>query len=218
MGASQPTVSILVPYRPDGGQRDRVWAWCQAEWAKTGLELVVDDGDGPNFSLAQSVNRAARRATGDIFVTCGADFVPYPDVVREAVGYLKAFPWVQLFSNVCYLDETSTEQILATGEIGNPVVDVLTDRCMGIVAVPRATWEDIDGYDERFVGWGPEDHAFVNVLATLFGPGLTLGRYAVHLWHPPALQVEPNFDLYDTEYVPAIGDPERMRALVSGRR
>lgn len=219
MGSSQPSVSVLVPFRSDHGHRDRLWNWCRPLWEATGYELVVEDSAPEHpFALAEAVNRCARRATGDVFVTMGADVVPNTAAIDLAVEYLTDFPWVQPFRRVCYITEASTEEIITTGDIGNPDVELVTEGAAGLMCVPRATWQDVGGYDERFVGWGPEDHAFVNVVSTLYGAGLALGNYAVHLWHPPALRNEANFDFYESVYVPAIGDPDRMRAVLSGRR
>lgn len=49
--------------------------------------------------------------------------------------------------------------------------------------VPRAAWERLGGFDERFAGWGFEDMAFQSAACGLIGwerlPGAVL-----HLWHP----------------------------------
>jgi len=51
--------------------------------------------------------------------------------------------------------------------------------------VPRAAWERLGGFDERFAGWGWEDMAFQSAACGLIGyerePGSVL-----HLWHPRA--------------------------------
>jgi hypothetical protein len=50
-------------------------------------------------------------------------------------------------------------------------------------AVPRAAWETLGGFDERFAGWGWEDMAFQAAACGLVGHERIPGAL-VHLWHP----------------------------------
>jgi hypothetical protein len=64
------------------------------------------------------------------------------------------------------------------------------DVAMGreaLLGVRADVWDDLRGYDERFIGWGPEDCAFHYVLRTLYPAGCdnpTEGLFQ-SLWHPP---------------------------------
>lgn len=49
--------------------------------------------------------------------------------------------------------------------------------------VPRAVFDGIDGFDERFSGWGWEDLAFQSAVCGLFG-WERVGGAVLHLWHP----------------------------------
>ncbi len=48
----------------------------------------------------------------------------------------------------------------------------------------RNTFIVAGGFDERFIGWGGDDDAFVHALETLCGNYIKLGREVFHLWHP----------------------------------
>jgi hypothetical protein len=51
-------------------------------------------------------------------------------------------------------------------------------------AVTRQTLETVNGWDERFHGWGEEDPSMLAAIATLVGPKVAIDRTATHLWHP----------------------------------
>ena len=79
-------ISLLVPYRSDdGGARDINWEWLQKYWATELPEAEVvtgDDGSIP-FNRAASINVAARKAYGDIFVNMDADYWCHPSAIRR---------------------------------------------------------------------------------------------------------------------------------------
>jgi hypothetical protein len=50
-------------------------------------------------------------------------------------------------------------------------------------AVPRAAFDRLGGFDERFAGWGWEDLAFQSAAAGLIGTD-RIGGPLIHLWHP----------------------------------
>jgi hypothetical protein len=49
--------------------------------------------------------------------------------------------------------------------------------------MPRAVFDDLGGFDERFKGWGFEDMAFQSAICGLYGYERIPGD-VVHLWHP----------------------------------
>ena len=75
-------------------------------------------------------------------------------------------------------------------EIDDPAydMDVLVERTTPIswsccIAIPRAAWDRLGGFDERFVGWGFEDMAFQSAVCGLLGHERIEGD-VYHLWHP----------------------------------
>lgn len=65
-----------------------------------------------------------------------------------------------------------------------------------IVVVPRKLWQELGGFDDRFVGWGQEDVAFCHA-ARLIGGGIERVPGTVyHLWHPRSQYRHPGLASY----------------------
>lgn len=208
-------VSVLVPFRGDGGWRDSVWTHCRDIWNVLPYELVVgtDDGSGP-FSVAAAFNDAAGRASGDAFVLYGADQIPDRERVDWAVAQLDAHPWCALYANTAGYNKTSTHAILNGYDPARVPMGRSVPFCTGILAVRRDSWVK---FDERFYGWGCEDTAHRLALETLYGQPPTPTGTLRCLYHPaaPRDRFDANAALVG-EYEQAATSPERMRAYLTG--
>jgi len=60
----------------------------------------------------------------------------------------------------------------------------------GVLVMTRDAYEAIEGYDERFNGWGYEDNAFASKLRKFWGPSERTKGEVAHLWHPRGLDFE----------------------------
>lgn len=193
---------ILVPYRPDGGRRDRLWAWCATFWSQAGWPIYtgIDRSSGP-FNRAAAINAAARQAgPWSTAVIIDADTVA--PVYRVQAAALEAekhdgltLPYTQ--GHRMMLTEEQTDTILEADPLDRRVVDEPRWRNhsdpdpyqgfrSGVVICPRPLWNRVDGFDEGFVGWGGEDDAFADACDALGGPMTRLPGAVWHLWHPEA--------------------------------
>jgi hypothetical protein len=73
-------------------------------------------------------------------------------------------------------------------ELSRDEMDLIVERTNPVswsccIAVPRAVFEDLGGFDERFRGWGYEDMAFQSIIVGLYPWGRVEGD-VIHLWHP----------------------------------
>lgn len=177
-------ISVLVPYRGDGGWRDRVWNHCKSLWDDLPYELVIgeDPGTGP-FSVARAFNDAAARATGDVFVLYGADQLPDADRIEWAVAQLTTRQWAALYANTAGYGEKSTALILAGADPRSVPLGTPVPFCTGILAVRRDSWIR---FDERFTGWGCEDTAHRMALEALYGMSPEPTGTLRCLYHPAA--------------------------------
>jgi len=204
-------ISILIPFRclDKSSPRVKNVEWLKRYWAAQlpGAEIVI--GDDPDttklFSKSAAVNNAASKAKGDVFVIIDADgylkaesafycaeeirharklgrklwFVPYRQFYRlteEASRCLlqsdpaHPFPFPEPLASFFILGDTDPK----VGHWYGAMVQIM----------PREAFEMVGGWDERFRGWGGEDHAAMRAMDTLYGLHKTLPGQVLHIWHP----------------------------------
>jgi hypothetical protein len=219
-------LAILIPYRPDTPQRERIQATTSRLWAEQGIEPIYsDDGlDGPLFSFARAANRARAQSEADCLIVYNVDALPLSGEAlgRIVFGLADGVPWTAIFEGQRHFTPEQTEQLLA-GE--NPVTQVGPPRgpiAMGreaLLGIRADVFDDLRGYDERFVGWGLEDFAIHRVLSLLYPDGCDEPEYGLFqsLWHPhaPRTRFDANNALWH-RYL-AIEDPAEMRAFYLSR-
>lgn len=214
------TLSIVIPWRTDHGQRQRILDWALPRWEAFGYEVVLgaEAGEGP-FSCAQAVNDGVRRSSGDLIVLFGADHVPDHAALRRAEERLAVLAWAPLYSDTAVFSIADTEAILRGADPDDFTPEVSVPVCTGILAFHRSVYDEAGGWDERFHGWGCEDTAFRTVLEALHGR-VDPGPHQLRgLWHPPAPRdrFDANCELLSA-YIGAEGDPDAMRALIDERK
>lgn len=188
-------ISILFPFRGDGGWRDRVFATLQAYYGSLlpEAEICIGTSDGEPFSRSGARNDAFRQSTGDLLVINDADTFCWTPGLTEALRLVDegeekfALPYDVYFN----VNELWTDAWLRF----NGKVDVLGElpregyehRLLtaesGVLVLSREAWETVGGYDENFVGYGWEDNAFITALTRANGRGLKLHGTAYHLYH-----------------------------------
>lgn len=191
-------VSVVVPYRPDGGHRDRLWDWVSAWWRTwfPDYEMIIaDSGDEP-FNRGASRNAAVRRATGSTLIIADADTIPHPPGVETAVQFVAigSASWVIPYETERYynLSETATRRRLqfepnVLAPISEPWDEDDWEHKItswaGCLIVPRSSFWAAGGYPE-FERWGYEDDCFRTALDFVAGHHIRLPGFALHLWHP----------------------------------
>jgi len=192
-------LSILVPFRPTNPEFTRIWDWNHRRYKKIlpEAELIVE-GDGATkgeFNKAKAVNRAAAKATGDIYLIADVDLVMEKEDITAAVAALKDYALVIPHAEHSRVNQKGTEQILKSspeanvkpaGEDIEETKDLRHILTGGFQIIRRETFNAVNGFDERFVGWGGEDTAFAEAVTKAIGPGTRLEAKACHLWHPRA--------------------------------
>jgi len=191
---------IVIPRLADGGERDRLWDYCRRHWETElpTLEIVEGhhDGDGP-FNRSAAINRAAE-GEWDVLVILDADTVLDAEQVIRAIEEAEETGCLVLpYTARNMLSQAGTHQIL-DGFEGNWERFVQTrerNRVSCCVAVPRALWEAVGGFDERFKGWGGEDEAFEAACRAIGGVRRLQGANW-HLWHRPSPHHDTSTPLY----------------------
>lgn len=225
-------VSIVVPARVSGA-RARAWEWLRRRYAVLvpDWELIEVDVDG-EWSKGAVVNAGVGRASGAVLVVADADCVADHWTLLAAVDAARTTGWAVPFRQVIRLGRTRTDLVIAGDVIVTPVMVASDGQDPmrppypgkpggGIVVVSRDAWAAVGGMDPRFLGWGGEDYALADALATCVGkPWRTKSADMWHLWHPPAPgysergMATPNRILRE-RYRGARHDGPTMRALIA---
>lgn len=220
---------ILVPRREDHGPRDATWQWCKQWWRENLPELEIYEGHHTEglFNRSAAVNLAAKQAgKWDVALLIDSDVICDPEQVREAIEHAATWDGLVLaFSRRHNLNRHGSEAIMA-GEKGSWrrfIVRTYTEMASSAVAVNRATWDKVGGFDERFQGWGFEDSAFSLAVETFTGNTThKIEGELWHLWHPTAPEGKRGTPSYIANkslkeaYASALGDKTLTKRLMAG--
>lgn len=177
---------VLVPRRSDGGPRDRLWEFTRQRWDGEIHEGYHDDGP---FNRAAAINRAAANAgPWDVALVADADLILLDpaQASRACSEALRTGQLTYAHDRLVMTTESQMEAILAGA---NPDEATLGEtrhpNCWSqALAVPRPLWEAVGGFEERMIGWGWEDLAFMSACWALGGGVGRVKGQAFHLWHP----------------------------------
>lgn len=223
--------TVIVPYRPDHGHRDRLWEFLRDNyWNHQPHHIAVGEHiDGP-FNRSAAINTAADTDWDLAVITDSDTWVPAKQLHQALMtakisGRLTAaFDAVVELSHPC-TDDILTGRITLNGSFGANRVrtrDLETQSSM--LVIPRQLWDQVGGFDERFAGWGCEDNAFWQACRIYGGEPNRISGNAYHLWHSPAkgkhqgIEYKRNLNLWRRyQQATTITDLEAIRCLpVSG--
>lgn len=215
------TVSVLVPYRPDGGQRDRVWEYLKWEWKDHFPNWEVITGacpDGP-WVKALAVEDALSRASGKTLIISDADV--WCDGVEEAVFRVQDSQWAVPHTMVHRLSESATRDVMSSLPIDEDDLDELKhlgQLAGGMTVIRRRLYEEAP-LDPRFKGWGQEDQSAALAWRALGGVPWRGHDPLWHFWHPPmprknrSVGSDESVRLY-RRYLNASYNPVAMRRII----
>lgn len=223
-------ISALIPYKSDhGGIRDKNLYYIKKRYETLMLdvELIIGEDDGKLFNRSRAVNRAAFKATGDLFMVSDGDIFFGTKLIDKIIQIAALHPWIIPFSRGFKLSQKASEEVIRDGTIKLPAcLNQIEVECncnfygAFINVMSREAYETVGGMDERFKGWGGEEEAFVRALDTLVGKHFRMNETIFHLWHP---QAESNHsfrhqnDELKNRYIQAVDDAEAMKELIAER-
>lgn len=217
----RPAVSVIVPYRPDDGCRDRVWAWLKRRWSTTGWEVVTGTCPPGPWVKGIAVADAAARASGDVIVVADADCLSETGIGEAVDAVTSGARWAVPHTAVHRLSRHATSAVLDGGPIGGPLEQRPYKGVTGggIVVLSRDALAECP-MDPRFAGWGQEDQAWGLALTTLYGEPPRSTEPLWHLWHEPQDRLSRSTGsmggrMLLRQYQSAAGDPGRIRALLA---
>jgi len=234
-------VSVLIPYREQGGWRDRHLNTVMDHWRSalgdTGEVILGSCSADSPFNRSEACNDAFDGSIGSLIAIADADTLFDPNAITLATAAVtNGAPWVvphDMYYNATRewtqdfyaCDQKNREQKLRS--IVHPLhhEHALKNTISGMLVMSRDAFVTAGGMDQRFIGWGYEDDAFGYALWTLVGkPVRVLESFVVHLWHPRSdaenfkqPHILENKALM-LRYRSANMNPESMRELIGGNR
>lgn len=217
------TPVIVVPRRDDNGHRDRLWSFVRGHYEHLGWPIIEGHHTEGRFNRSAAINAAADTAGAwDVAVVIDSDSLADLDQVRAAADTASSTgAMVAAFDRFQQLSKRGTLRVL-DGHRGtwSPFVErTLKDGVSSCVAIPRALWDRVGGFDECFDGWGWEDVAFKFACEHHGGPLQRIPGDVWHLWHPRSSEratTDPQYLANQQRaraYKQAVGVDAAMRAL-----
>jgi hypothetical protein len=144
-------------------------------WDMAEIPVFTGDCEG-DWKRAHAVNAAVAQAVdADVILISDSDILlehPVTQTIWACDLALKHNAYVVAFTTLIYLDAKG-KQFWEQSRIWG-----------GVFAIPRALYDEVGGFDERFRGYGAEDKGFLACASTLGGDKQRLPGFAYHLDHP----------------------------------
>lgn len=193
-------IPVIVPYRSDNGARAENWMYIQAfywdnlKWAD---RYIGVSPDGP-FNISAARNHGAEQAGDwDVAIFADADSFVDADTLETAVAVARKTQQVVLpHSRWVNVRDEERHPFLVEGWLPfDPERTVYGGTRGSLYVIPRAAFEAVNGFDERFRGWGWEDTAFHKAVEGLYMPFIQFEGNVWHLEHErPSADVNRGFD------------------------
>lgn len=202
-------VSIIFPFRSDGGPRDHIFKWVREryEFQIPSAEVILGlDPGAPQFNRGAAINDGVSQSSGTVLVISDADVFVRTVNMRGALGLAARDPataWITPFSTFYVLTKPASEIVLN----GEPTQDVYVEELdwedrlppvpQGMFVMGREAFDSVGGFDAGFIGWGYEDNAFAHRARKKLRPFASLPGGCGHLWHPRTVNDgfnQPNID------------------------
>lgn len=183
-----------------------------------------------NFCKSKQINDGVRKATRDYLLITDIDVVLSKQDILDAINSLNkhccVIPYIVLYKlndkESMLIYENTPKADMPKPDLTRAEKILVNDRYQGVTVVRRVDFIKAGGYDERFIGWGSEDGAFLKALQTITEkPILRYKGTAFHLNHKTVenrLKMrDKNSGVYVREYNEAMNDKIKMLELLKKR-
>lgn len=185
--------SLCLPFQTDHGPRARIAGWLARYYQAICPEAsVVIGGAGDDEAINRSRlrNRIVAETTSEVVLLVDADCFVSRATILLAVAQLSPVLACVQCERAAYLSHDGTQALLARAPSAETTmaasyIESKLAVCHGLFfAVRRESFDRVGGFDERFIGWGEEDDAFVIAMRMLSGHVARIPATAYHLSHP----------------------------------
>lgn len=199
-------LAFLVPFRTDNGPRQEILDWVTARINFFFPSATVFIGDSPDgeFNRSAAINNALSKVEDqDVVVVNDADTTWNPSTIMNGIHSLSYdAKFVIPYDKYHIMDQPSSQKlrelpvhtVIDKTEFDYDIIAEANKHVYhappvsGLVMMKRVDFEDLGGFDERFIGWGEEDVAFVMKAKGKFGKPVRLQENIYHIWHPKSAE------------------------------
>ena len=148
--------SIIIPYRDRESHLKILLPKLYKYFEGKDYEIIVSEqDDNANFKIACVENIAYKYATGDILIFHQVDYIPGDDVSYELNDHQVVLPHHRGIFVDQNLQPRALDDIPSGYRIWRDEID--PNFYGGIIITSRAAFEQINGYNPMYIGWGNED-------------------------------------------------------------
>lgn len=227
MDIQKEKISVLIPYKKQNdSQREMLWMNIKQRYEKLmpELEICIGLDDSLLFNRSRAINRAAKSATGDVFIISNADVIFSREIISNIIPIMHDYPWIVPYTSGYKLTRAATQRLIFEGlpdliNVGVSDIEASYNVPASFLCViPRKNFYKIRGMDERFEGCGVEDAALRFTLDSLCGKNIRISGEVFHLWHKPEQvnkqDYEKNYKLLE-QYLSLLKDKDALLSLVN---
>jgi hypothetical protein len=151
--------------------------------------LGTDTSTTGFFSRARAINTAARETREthdkkDLWILADNDLIPSVPHLSEALSSVCAGAYNVVTPHQWTLHTSFAGRDRLLSGQSTMLYRPQESGSRSYVVLKRASFEAMNGMDERFEGWGPEDKAFMLSAHKQLGRVLDMDGSRLHLWHP----------------------------------
>lgn len=229
-------LSIVIPYRPTSERRMEIMDWILDRYKKLFpySRIIISDSDkDKDFSRSQSRNYGVDMVDTKYLLLADADTIVFRSFIELGLKDVKnGAGWVVPYGTWGFyvLNKSFSDKLLAgrTDAFVTPDAfewDHQTQSWGGLILMETDSFHKVNGYDERFQGWGYEDNAFQRAMDTLVGPFSRVeSGWGAHIWHEaPDSETWRHPQINNNtrrlkDYIAAAGNQEKMLSVVKENR
>ena len=188
MNLGELPFEVVIPWRRpvESELRERNLRAVLAHLAAAGLPAErIRLANAYPWSPGRARNAGRRELEAPVVVFCDADTITPPEQIRSAVELALAEPGlVYGYDLYLRLGEPATVRMLdpTSAYWPTPERQIVGSASMGCAAIRCDAFDELGGFDERYVGWGYEDVELANRAGARW-PIRRVAGVCFHLWH-----------------------------------
>lgn len=165
-------LSIIVPFKPDGKERDLNWEWIKLRYKKLipDAEICIGEYDLDPYKKSIAINSAVKKSTRDVLLIIDADIILSIESIEKSLELIEKHGVVFPYNRLVKFSKSITDTIISQDNFNiddsfiGSACSVYPNPSSSICFIKKDIFKKTGGVDERFTGWGYEDSSFFRVI------------------------------------------------------